>query len=315
MVPVAVVLLCIVALGLGAATLTSVSDGGGSDPLVSSPTETQDRSDGDEQTERETGEREEAPLVEPETHCIAGYDETDVTWVAFVVALGASVLVFVHRRAVTPAVIAFPLVLFSLLLVISLLFAALECPAPGSEMASTVADQNVSFESVDQLLGDEDGETTTVDSHLRLGGLFLAFVVAVVLAGLYARRHAVTTDPDTEATDSFDQQTRLGTVAGTAVSELESDTPLENAVYRAWAEMTHALDIENPETATPAEFEQAALQAGLNSENVSELTALFEEVRYGTATPTPEREERARAALERIEHRYTGEENGGTKES
>ena len=303
-VPVAVVLLCIVALGLGAATLTSVSDGGGGDPLVSAPNETHDRSEGEGQIERETGEREEAPLVEAETHCIAGYDETDVTWVAFLVAIGASVLVFVHRREVTPAVIAFPLVLFSLLLVISLVFAALACPTPGEEVASTVDEQNTSLESVDQLLGSEDGETTAVDSHLRLGGLFLAFVVAVVLAGLYASRHTVTTDVDEESTGHTDQQTQLGAVAGTAVAEFESDVPLENAVYRAWAAMTRTLDIENPTTATPAEFEEAALRAGLDRENVSELTALFEEVRYGTAPPTAEREERARAALRRIEQRH-----------
>ncbi len=93
----------------------------------------------------------------------------------------------------------------------------------------------------------------------------------------------------------------IARTAGRAADRIEADAALDNEVYRAWQEMTDLLDVPDPETSTPREFAAAAVTAGMDREDVHELTVLFEEVRYGAEDPTSEREERAVAALRRIE--------------
>lgn len=102
--------------------------------------------------------------------------------------------------------------------------------------------------------------------------------------------------------------TAVGTVAERAADRLErADPGAENEIYRAWRELTRLLEIDSPETSTPGEFATAAIAAGMDPDDVDELTALFEAVRYGDASPTPEREQRAIAALRRIAEEH-GEE-------
>jgi len=83
---------------------------------------------------------------------------------------------------------------------------------------------------------------------------------------------------------------------------------VENEVYRAWREMTGHLDVENPESSTPAEFAAAAESVGMDDAHVAELTDLFREVRYGGAAATDDREQRAIDALRAIESTYGGED-------
>jgi len=64
--------------------------------------------------------------------------------------------------------------------------------------------------------------------------------------------------------------------------------------------MTAALDVADPETATPGEFADAARTAGLDPDAVADLTTVFEAVRYGDE-PAANHEDRALAALRRIE--------------
>lgn len=316
LVPVTVALLCIVALGLGAATLTSVTDGGDGGG-VTLPDQTGNETGGEE-GDRSTGAEPGAGgqhLIDEDDSCIAGYNQTDVTWVTLVVALGLAALVFVRHRSVMAAAITFPLVLVPLMGVMVVLFAFLGCPPPGGEMAPDAVQQNGTVESFGEALGGGDDEPTPLDSRLRLGALFLAMILGLLLLGLYANRIHSETSPDETTVSLDDQHEQLRTAAGAAADELEADVSLENAVYRAWAEMTDALDIDRPETSTPTEFADAALEAGLHPDDVSELTALFEEVRYGTAEPTAEREDRARDALRRIEQTYADvdEKNRGEK--
>jgi hypothetical protein len=65
--------------------------------------------------------------------------------------------------------------------------------------------------------------------------------------------------------------------------------------------MTRHLDVPNPESSTPAEFAAVAVEAGIDREDVEELTALFEAVRYGGESPTEDRERRALEALRSVE--------------
>jgi hypothetical protein len=131
-------------------------------------------------------------------------------------------------------------------------------------------------------------------------GLVLLGAVAVIIRASGDQRvvrHTTTEDtPDTDA-----DVTAVADAAGRAADRLDTDTGLENAVYRAWHEMTAELPVGSPETTTPAEFAEAAVEAGIDRADVAELTRLFEQVRYGAAPVTDERATRATAALRRIE--------------
>ncbi|WP_435335153.1 DUF4129 domain-containing protein [Haloarchaeobius sp. TZWWS8] len=117
-------------------------------------------------------------------------------------------------------------------------------------------------------------------------------------------------DPDAEVadqpTESADVQA-LSVAAGEAADRIRNETDADNEIYRAWVALTQHLPVEHPETSTPREFERAALDAGFDPEPVSELTELFEQVRYGHDEPTPDRERRAVEALRRLEAHDWGE--------
>ena len=100
----------------------------------------------------------------------------------------------------------------------------------------------------------------------------------------------------------------VGRAAGRAADRIESDVDVENAVFRAWREMTGGLDVANPASSTPSEFAAAAVDAGMDREDVTELTGLFEAVRYGGLDADEERERRAVAALRSIERTYADAE-------
>jgi len=103
--------------------------------------------------------------------------------------------------------------------------------------------------------------------------------------------------------------TAVGEAAGRAADDLQADASVGNTVYRAWEEMTAALDVPRRSTTTPTEFADAAVEAGLAREDVRELTAIFEAVRYGDRPVTDERERRAETALRRIESTYAGDDD------
>ncbi|WP_238709250.1 DUF4129 domain-containing protein [Natronorubrum halophilum] len=150
------------------------------------------------------------------------------------------------------------------------------------------------------------------DSPVSTGPLFavLAVVTAIFLGGLFLSRSAddsgVLGSGSTEAEAEAPTETTaaVGTAAGAAADRLEDAADFDNAVYRAWREMTQPLEVDRPDSSTPREFARAAVDAGMDREHVDELTRLFEDVRYGDASTTAEREERAIAVLRRIETEY-----------
>ncbi|MFB6154504.1 MAG: DUF4129 domain-containing protein [Haloferacaceae archaeon] len=118
-------------------------------------------------------------------------------------------------------------------------------------------------------------------------------------------------DVGTPEPNDVARQEAIGAVAGQAADRIEETDDLDNEVYRAWVEMTRHLDVPNPEASTPSEFATAAVDAGMAREDVDDLTAVFEEVRYGGAAPTAERERRAVEALRRIESEYATDGDAG----
>ncbi|WP_121821961.1 DUF4129 domain-containing protein [Halostella salina] len=154
-------------------------------------------------------------------------------------------------------------------------------------------------------LGSGGGSMTDPTLPTALVMLVLG-VAAVAVVGLYLYSDTGDDeeDPDDEAETPAEQRQAIGRAAGRAADRIEDDVDVENEVYRAWREMTEHLDVDRPESSTPSEFADAAVDAGMSEGEVGELTRLFEEVRYGGATPTEDRERRAVAALRRIEDEY-----------
>jgi hypothetical protein len=112
-------------------------------------------------------------------------------------------------------------------------------------------------------------------------------------------------DPEAETSD-------FARAAGRAADRIEdANVAVDNAVYRAWVEMTGMLAVPDPETTSPRDFAAAAIDIGIDEDHVRELTTLFTEVRYGDADPE-EREERALAVLRAVETSYRdADERGG----
>lgn len=153
-------------------------------------------------------------------------------------------------------------------------------------------------------VGEIAGTVPVAGGTVALAVLLVAVVAGAALVILRASGDATVATGGAPAEEA-PAAAAVGRAAGRAAARIEAaGTAVDNEVYRAWREMTGHLDVANPEAATPAEFADAAVAAGMDREDVAELTALFEEVRYGDAPPTEAREGRALAALRRIEAAY-----------
>lgn len=150
--------------------------------------------------------------------------------------------------------------------------------------------------------------------------LLIAASLVLAVGGAFAFLYIVTDEHESleaeeEPLEESVDLSKVGEAAGDAANRIERQADVSNEVYRAWSEMVRHLHVSNPEATTPDEFESRAIEAGMDSQDVSELTRLFEEVRYGEQDPA-ERETRALTALRRIEEAYAdtdSESSGGQK--
>jgi len=172
----------------------------------------------------------------------------------------------------------------------------------GEQVAPQMPDANIS-EAVDSATG---GTMQSPPSPplLVLGVLLLTVAILGVVLLRQARGGVAADIDEEELEEASETLEAIGEAAGEAADRIEADAGLDNEVYRAWREMADLLDHDRPETSTPGEFADAAVDVGMNPDDVSELTRLFEEVRYGEAPATEEREQRAVEALRRIESEY-----------
>lgn len=298
--PVAIGLVCILALSLAAATLTTpvehgggFGDGGGTD---APPPESSDV--------------EQDPAVEPidagptqaiPRPCIEALLEyRAMTWLLLGLVAAGAIAAKLHSPGVGVSIVAlgFLPIIFGVLL----LTAGCGAEATVAEEAANATYQGVSEAVEGEDGGDGGGQPVTAPSIAIVGFVVLA-VLGFAIA-LFARSQDEDVEPEPASDASPDPRRTIGTVAGEAADRIEDDADLDNEIYRAWSEMTEALAVDRPETSTPAEFAAAAVDAGLDAGDVGELTDLFETVRYGTAEVTPERERRAVDALRRIERQY-----------
>jgi hypothetical protein len=242
----------------------------------------------------------------PETTPVAGeplrvpFVGEILTVLAAIAAAGFVAYVVVYRREAL-SIVAAVAVLLALLL---LLFQFLSAPETPQAMGPG---EGVLFGE-----GGGGGEAETTRSGRPPPALVL--VVGVVVAGVVLALVG-TGGGDADDADGADEvdpasTAAVGRAAGRAADRLESETDVDNEVYRTWREMTELLDVDDPESTTPGEFATAAVEAGLGREDVDELTHLFEEVRYGGAAPSDDYERRAVAVFRRIEAQYADAEDG-----
>lgn len=160
--------------------------------------------------------------------------------------------------------------------------------------------------------GGEAGAFISSNPILTAVIILAAIGLLVGLAVLYTEegRALLGTGPLSDEEPEFEEEydahalRMLGQAAGAAADRIDESGDADNEVYRAWREMTEHIDVEHPEASTPGEFASAAIEAGMARPDVVELTAVFEEVRYGGLPPTEEAERRAVSALRNIESSY-----------
>lgn len=136
-------------------------------------------------------------------------------------------------------------------------------------------------------------------------------VGTVVIGAAFVLYRSAGTDeviiPEDGAEDDDPDLDSFARAAGRAADRIEEhNVDADNAVYQAWVEMTGLLNVDQPETYTAGEFADAAADLGMASSDVSELTTLFNEVRYGGKDATT-REDRAIEILRTIESQYRTE--------
>jgi len=153
------------------------------------------------------------------------------------------------------------------------------------------------------LLGGSDSGRSFSLSALPVPLLVVGGLVFVAALAVLSRRWGSASsvgvvragDDETEsgrvATDTHD------TTAGTPT--VFEDVPPTNDVYRAWLSLARAVDATD-RSDTPAAVATRAVDHGFDDEAVATVTAVFCEVRYGSAAVTADRERRARDAAQRL---------------
>lgn len=173
-----------------------------------------------------------------------------------------------------------------------------QCPGAGGSSGSVVMDI-----VRDAPIG--GGLESSPVPPVVLAAVFLIALVGAV-AALVSATGDETVEPPEDEEEEEPELSEFADAAGAAADRIEAaQASVDNAVYRAWREMTDLLDIDDPETSTAGEFADAAVEAGMAREDVDQLTTLFEEVRYGGMDPEP-REELALETLRNIEETYGG---------
>ncbi|MCU4742426.1 DUF4129 domain-containing protein [Halobacteria archaeon AArc-m2/3/4] len=144
---------------------------------------------------------------------------------------------------------------------------------------------------------------------LLVGGVFV--VAAVALYRSTGEDEVVISQDEGVDEPELDQ---FAEAAGKAADRIEEhNADVDNTVYRAWLEMTGLLNVDRPETYSAGEFADAAIDLGMAESDVSELTELFNEVRYG-GKDAAAREDRAIEILRTIESQYSAQETNETQD-
>ncbi len=233
----------------------------------------------------------------------------EVYWVVLAIfLLVAAVYLVTHFREVIPIIVA-------AVAIVGLVYVLLHILPfdPATQEPPAGAPDNMSGPP-----GGEDGTVLDPTGEVRwfpaiaiiglVGVILLVAIVASAGARLMQERASAASEASSTTTDPSILASEIAEAAGRAADRIEDADAYENEVFRAWAEMVELLDMPDPAVATPGQFAEEAVAAGMDPEDIRDLTRLFEDVRYGARSPTPEREDSAVRLLRRIEARYTGDE-------
>jgi len=310
--PVALALLCVLAIGLAAATLGNPIDPGqdGSADRTESETQRSDQEPGSGAQGR--------PDIDATPSGVEGDGEdweycyeplegepVGLYLTGFVLGLGAIVgTVSTRTRGLAVVLFGFWLSLIPMLLLVG----GCDVATPTQETSDKL------INSASEAVADADGDEQPLNTPTSLIAVLLVVATIGIVAAVFLRDSDDSEEerPPGRSLDDEQRQEAIGTAAGEAADRIEADAELENEVYRAWAEMAEPLPVERPETSTPSEFAEAATESGIQPDDVRELTTLFEEVRYGTAEATEQREQQAVTALRRIERTYADSGDGAS---
>ncbi|WP_436909176.1 DUF4129 domain-containing protein [Halosimplex marinum] len=285
----AVVVLCVVALALTASTLSATSSnqrGAGEGESVGA-------------TDDPLGQQTPTNGSAPDAPGLPGEWVAGLIAAAVILAVPAALLVGrANALGVAAAVVAF-VVLLGLYLFLSGTF-------DGSSMGQSLP--NVSGSPLggggDMGSADESAADNARDlpSLVTFGVVGFALVAALGLIYYASASVDASVDPAPPAEPDAPDREAVGAAAARAAERIDDHSgDAENAVYEAWVEMTGALDVADPATSTPGEFAAAATGAGMDADRVSELTDLFERVRYGSEPVTADHERRAVETLRAIQ--------------
>ena len=305
--PIVVALLAVVAIAIAAATLTTPVDvgGGDGDGFTTGSDEGSlagEDSQGGTLFNVSSDDTDTGALIE--LPCVEWLADPGVIALALLGAVVIALAVW-YRYDIVATMALFSVAMPPVILIFLILT---NCVPAGSEPGLFAgAGEQIMPGGEDGGNGDGDESTApplpTVALFVLVGVSILAVALAMLASG---------SDDRIEEIDEAETQqsgvAAVGRIAGRAADRIEDDADANNAIYRAWREMTEYLDVDNPQASTPAEFADAAVDVGMARDDVTELTRLFEEVRYGGEDPTEDRSERARRALRRIEETYTPEE-------
>ncbi|MFB6193566.1 MAG: DUF4129 domain-containing protein [Halobaculum sp.] len=303
-------LAAVLALGVSAATLTETTSDSPSDGFGAGGSDEQTGVGGDQQSGIDIGGESSQATQLGLGLCVRFFRSPE-----FLVGLGlVALVVFGLLYRTTRSWLLSGMAMFSLSLPVAMVLLLLTACQQGPVELAIGAGQSVANQS--SLVASQGGGSPGAggeDSNLTTPSSLLGIVLLLAVVGSVGLLLFSTGDDEDELADEPPEvpesarQRGVAEAAAVAADRLEGDAALENAVYRAWREMTTHLEVEEPRSSTPAEFAAAAVEAGMDREDVTELTELFESVRYGGRDPTPEEERRAIRALRNIEETY-GEE-------
>lgn len=152
------------------------------------------------------------------------------------------------------------------------------------------------------------GSGTALDISPNIPPWAMLGVTGLLLLGAIGIMYRTVSEEEVEVvqeeTEEDVELDRFAEAAGRAADRIEEqNVDVDNAVYRAWVEMTDLIEVDNPDTYAAGEFAAVAIDLGMDRSDVEELTELFNEVRYGDRDAAT-REDRALSVLRNIESQY-----------
>lgn len=301
--PILIGIICVVAIVLAAATLTTAVDvngGLGSGDGVGGDIGNDNGGGSDSDPDDRAGGAAGEPLfgdlcVEVTLHPL-------VTIAVFGGLLAVGLLLWIKTGLLAATAIT-ALIAVPVLLIMALLTAGCADVTPAEETADSVGDAISSLGGNEGLSGNGDG--FGVDVTLPT----IVLVVGLLLGGAALLLAVRTSSLSSEEDDDLDpaDPTELGfssTDERSLVDPLDEELDPDNPVYQAWAEMAQAVAPDSATPMTPSDYAQVAIDDGLDQESVLELTHQFQVVRYGTATVTEQRKNAATDALQQLAEQH-----------